>query len=408
MKDLAKSGILAAIFLSAFIHGNADATPKWYETADHFSVLAPETNDWGTYITVKIENPDNRIYIAYNLDIILPAGITFPVTGATDQYVTGDIFLNTDDGLYPATRTPMGYMPIHMLGNSIKDGGTRAKVICYSNTNSEFLKTGGKAFDCYVDIHPLAKAGVNKVKFRDMVFASKDPVTTYPIEWLPSNVLQNYDWCDIVIPAERTVTVNISADNKWDTLILPFSYDNIPDDVTIYKAEYINTTDEVELSTVDFIEPYKPYIVYAPQGWETSISGIASEEDFPDSPAMFGDDEYSALYPTHAIASHGVLQTNIRPHTLTEGYTFTVTDGEPMFKKVDAENPQELTTGDVFIAANDNDHADTLSLKPQVSTSVTTIKEENALGRIYNLQGIPVANPQPGEIYIKEGHTFKK
>lgn len=400
--------------MSANAHG---ATPAqiWFETQDTFVASDIESDEQGSYFYVSLKSLDNRIYMSYNFDIIMPYGVTFPVIGQTTEYEIGDIWMDEDSPIYPYTTSgrPAKKTFSHTLSNSIKDNGSRAKVICYSNTNADFLETGGSLCGFAVEIHPLAKAGENIVKFRDMVFAQNNPDGGDPIEWAPHNVLHNVLYSTINIPAERTVKVEIPADKKWGTVILPFVLETLPDGVTAYKASAINSYNEVELEAATRLEAYKPYLINAPQGWSATLSGIASEEDFPsvatfdsrayvDANGVVGEDDYADEFPTHAIASHGVLQANMRHHELTDGYLLTVDGDTPTFTRVDASAPQTLSTGDVFIAAKDGVDASSLPLRVTVDTASPVVAADAAPQPVYDLQGRLTA-PRDGEIYITAG-----
>lgn len=385
--------------------------PKWYDTNDRFVVsgVNPDT-EYGDYITVSIEGPDNHIYMAYNFDLILPAGVTFGSASLPDEAEW--IIHNNDNGIYPTTRGNCK----HTLAGAFKDNYTRARVACYSINNDEFLKVTGPIVNFNVIVHPLAKAGVNQVKLKGMVFNTKGD-DGFPIQWAPFNTLYNYDWSTMTIPAERSVEVNISADAKWGTLILPFALSALSDGVTAYRAARVNGSNEVELETVDALEPYKPYVVNAPNGWTETLTGTASADDFPAAtvaPAEV-DDEYNAPYPVDAIASHGVLSANIKPHERSDGYLLTVgNDGVPAFARISADAPQTLATGDVFLTlpADFADEApESLALKEAGGSSAITSVNADATAAdapVYNLQGERVSTLRPGNIYVSRGLKFRK
>ena len=291
MNRFRKPGVIVTTLLLSFSALWGKDEPLWYDTTDHFVVHGVRNEDGDDFITVAIEGTENHIYMAYNFDIILPPGVTFLITGTTTDgeysYESGDITHNLEDGIYPtANRRP--YMPYHTLESSVKDNGSRAKVICFSTENLEFFKPTGAICDYYIDVHPLAKAGVNDVKFKDMVFNTKNPETGFPIQWAPGNTLYNVAWSTMTIPAERTVDVNIPA-GKWDALILPFALSVLPENVSAYYAARINNAAEVELESVESLEPYKPYIIYAPQGWTATLTGVASADGFPVPPMLLAD-----------------------------------------------------------------------------------------------------------------------
>lgn len=417
MKRFLKTSAAVAALLASFQPAGADE-PKWYDTADRFVVRGVRNLDdgYGDFLTIYIEGPDNHIYMAYNLDVIAPAGVTFPVTSveSTGLYEIGDVFYNNDDGFYPTTIS--GRPPVttynHSLQNAIHDFGTRARIICLSFRNDEFLKPTGAIADCFIKVHPLAKAGENRVRLKGMVFNTKNPETGYPIQWAPFNTLKNEDWSTITIPAERTVEINIPAAQPWAPLILPFALSSLPEGVTAYTAVEVNDDAELLLEPAGSIEPYKPYIVNAPDGWIETLNGVASADDFPEETAPESR-AFTDPYPLDAIATNGVLRSNITPHERSEGYVFSADGATPSFSLVTSDSPAVLSTGNVYLPTPSNlDHLNlpqTISVKVKGSaTSITEISTPAAPAPIYNLQGVRITAPRPGQIYLTRGHLFRK
>lgn len=409
MKRFAKPSIAVALLLLTLSGARGQSSePKWYETTDRFVAYDPVIDGDETYITVGIEGTENRIYMSYNFDIILPAGVTVPVIGEEAEYLVGDAYYNDEDGFYPLNRREH----VHDISCAVKDNGTRAKVICISNTNKEFAKPCGKICNLYVEIHPLAKPGINRVKFRDMVLVSKDPETGYPIEWAWHNTLHNSDYCTIEIPAERTVEVNIPAADKWGSLILPFALESLPAGVGAYYVSGIDDDNQVQLKEVSRLDPYKPYLISAPEGWQTTLSGIASEADFPgtqivfEAPEIIPDDDYETVHPEDAIATHGMLQANIKPHTRTDGYVLTVGDDMPTFTRVEADDPKTLTTGEVYLPATDDTLPATLPSVIAIEVSTPELAGDAPDSPVYDLQGHRLTAPAPGTVFVRSGHKY--
>ncbi|MBD5359488.1 MAG: hypothetical protein HDR79_03740 [Bacteroides sp.] len=365
---------ISAILLSPALLRADDEQPKWFDTTDGLEISGVHSASAGDYVTVSIAGDENRVYMAYNFDLILPAGVTFPETGTIGS--------------------PGQINPGHMVSSAVKDHGSRAKVICFSIMNEEFSAPVGSIADINLTVHPLAKAGDNEVEFREFVFNSKDPAIGFPIQWTPGNTMQNSATASISIPAERTVDINIPESERWATLILPFPLTELPDGVFAYRATSINDTHEVELEEVSALDPYKPYIIYAPQGWTETLSGIASADDFP----------------TDAIANHGVLTANVNHHEREDGYLFSPHPENPTFTIVPEST--HLDPGHIFISAIDKEFAngtpESLPIKILASVDIAEITDQAADFPIFNLLGERVFTPIPGNIYISRGHIFRK
>lgn len=365
---------ISALFLAPLALP-AEELPKWLDTTDRLELSGVNGASAASSLTVSIAGDENRVYMAYNFDLILPAGVSFPESGTIAR--------------------PGQINPSHIVSGAVKDHGSRAKVICFSITNEDFSAPVGSIADLTVDVHPLAKAGENAAEFREFVFNSTDPASGLPIQWAPGNSLQNSASASFSIPAERSVSINIPDDERWATLILPFPLEELPDGVFAYRATSINNEYEVELEEVSALDPYKPYIIYAPQGWTETLSGIASAADFPD----------------EAIASHGVLTSNISHHERPDGYLFTPDRENPTFDIVPA--PTHLPAGHVFIPAINEEFLygppESLPLKILASVNIAEITDDaRPNAPVFNLLGEPVANPIPGHIYITRGHIFRK
>lgn len=371
-----KSFIAISTIIYAPFGLRADDEPKWLDTTDRLEVSGVHSGaSDGDFLTVSIAGDENRVYMAYNFDIILPPGVSFPESGTIAH--------------------PGQINPSHIVSSAVKDHGSRAKVICFSISNSEFSAPTGDIADLDITVHPLAKTGENTVEFRDFVFNSKDPETGAPIQWVPGNTLQNSATAAISLPAERTVEVNIPDSERWATLILPFGLEDLPEGVYAYRAISINNDYEVELEEVSSLEPYKPYVIYAPQGWTETLSGIASADDFPDD----------------AIAGHGVLSANVNHHERKDGYLFAPDADNPTFKIVPSSI--HLAPGHIFIPAIDKEFTagapESLPLKILASVDITEVTTHSDIpAPIFNLLGERILSPRPGNIYISRGKIFRK
>lgn len=242
--------------------------------------------------TVSLEG--SRFYTACNLDIYLPNGINVMSSGGKYRVMlaSNNIF-EYDDWEATYSHTVSASMPnTHQL-----------RVACSSNTSTEFTAKSGNLFDVYVTIDndyfatcfspkPIVKlAGMNLTTKAEEKYVPADyacrPFTTG-------------------IPMERTLPLNVSAENKIGTLILPFDA-ALPQGLKAYTCDAAEG-DLLTLTSATSIEACKPYIVYAENGYTGSLSGTATMPDATNVTDIFADGFLTGVLTGTVVNTGYILQ----------------------------------------------------------------------------------------------------
>ncbi len=267
-----------------------------------------DVNTGAYYFTVSLSG--ENIYSACNLSITLPAGISVIYDEYEEEYL---VRLNNTDKVFTSS---------HSLGCQIPFSAMNVAI--YSGTNKDFKKTSGKLFNVYVTIDesvfnssfspkPIVKlSGLNlttsaAVKYVPADFACR-PFTTG-------------------IPTSRTLPVNVSAENKIGTLILPFDA-ALPDGLKAYSCNGANE-DLLILTPASSIEACKPYIVYAENGYSGNLSGTATLTDDDNVTDVFADGYLTGILSATTVNTGYILQ-NQRSGPMfydAEGVTFSLPAG---------------------------------------------------------------------------------
>lgn len=250
--------------------------------------------DMGCHVfAVSLEG--SRIYTAYNLDIFLPQGISVK---SDEDGIWVDIAPNKN--LYTInSRTGANS---HSVSASMPKTN-QLRVACNSNTTTEFKATSGELFYVYVDVDNdyFATCFSPKpiVRLSGMNLTTKAEEKYVPADYACRPFTTG-------IPMERTLPVNVSAENKIGTLILPFDA-ALPQGLKAYTC---NATegDLLTLTSATSIESCKPYIVYAENGYTGSLSGTATLPDATNVTDIFADGFLTGVLTGTVVNTGYILQ----------------------------------------------------------------------------------------------------
>lgn len=284
-------------------------------TDDTFTVSDLTWNQARNCYVFTVSLQGSLIYTACNLDLFLPNGINVLASGGKYRVmIASDNIFEFDDWENTYSHTVSASMP----------NTQQLRVACSSNTNAEFTATSGKLFDVYVTIDesvfnssfspkPIVKlSGLNlttsaAVKYVPADFACR-PFTTG-------------------IPTERTLQVNVSADNKIGTLILPFDA-ALPSGLKAYTCNAIDG-DLLTLTPASSIEACTPYIVYAENGYSGNLTGTAELTDENNVTDIFADGYLTGVLTATTVNSGYILQNqgSVPMFYDAEGVTFSLPAG---------------------------------------------------------------------------------
>ena len=358
--------LLVALLLGVGV-ANAEVTTDRVVISD---LVVEPGGDGEAIFTVSLEG--SLQYTAYQVSLVLPEGLE--VSTFEGEY---DVYMLGSSGFYPRRGQS------HSLGANVVDGNV-LNVTCFSSTNALFSRTSGDLFEVYVKASPYLKPGDVKIEVKGVKLVTVDE-TKYESADYVSTAVQ--------AAATSTLTLKVSAANKFGTCILPFDY-TLPADGSLeaYTCEAY-TDDALVLSKVDKMEAYTPYILYSEAGFSATLTGTVD----------------AAKYPADGKVQSGHLVGTLVPCELTAGSYVMQNQGDgPMFYRVGAV-PFALSAGKCYVELPAGTSAASLRIGGS-TTGIAPIQNStfNSQFSIFNLLGQPVSNMQSGRIYIVDGRKVIK
>lgn len=240
-------------------------------------------NDFELYYFDVVLQGDN-LYTAYGLDIQLPVGM---------EVVSDDdlIYVLKNDDMYPQNKLTKEYYHSVNAAFPNPDDHSHLRVGCLANGNKDMNATSGVLFSVYVltnytdNTWPVGAIDLYAVEL-DKVGAPFGAPDKETIVTLHSGL--------------TTLPLNISADVKWSTCILPFDT-TLPDGVTAYTSDSYDE-DNIILTKAKSLEAYTPYVLYSENGYSGTVSGNVT------------------TCPDSRYVQKGILYGAIVNQTVTEGY----------------------------------------------------------------------------------------
>lgn len=186
---------------------------------------------------------------------------------------------------------------------------------------------------------------------------------------------------------QEEVDINISANNQWSTCALAFDAE-LPTGVQAFTANGIRG-EYLILEESASLEAYTPYILYAENGYEGTLTGIVDVTNYQER------------------VSEGLLNGAITTQQTSTGYVMQNQGNGAMFYNVSGET-FSIPAGKCWL-----DPINTGVATVRMSFGTTGIEEvktheEVKDGTIYSLDGKVVTNPEKGKIYIIGGKKVLK
>lgn len=338
-------------------------------TTDCFTVsdvtLAPDGT--AAAVTVSLAAETQTLYTACNMDIKLPEGVSFVMVENDDEELVYAL---------PATSGSI-LKSSHVISSEARNNNS-LRVAVVSLQNATFKSTGSALFTFYIMASPYAKGGVN-----DIHISGCNLTTAAAVKYVPADVTYH----NITVAGTSSVALNILAANQWSTCVLPFAH--TPEGFTAYRAngQFADGRETyVQLVAVTEMEAYKPYIVYAASGFSGTLSGTV-DGNYP------GDQ--------NGVVVDGLLKGAIVPTSITSGYVLQNQGDGAMFHNVNGQS-FSIPAGKCWLDIPAS-VAPRIIMTTHQPTAVEHVATEAASTGFYTLTGIPVAEPIPGNIYIKNG-----
>lgn len=322
------------------------------------------------YFAVNIADA-SMDYVAYQVDIVLPDGLELAnYEGEPDIYID-------DTAIYPTNRSKV---PYHSL--AIKVNKDHIRVLCADiDGNRAFKAKSGELFKVGVVASPYLKPGDVKVQLRNIILSD---INSQGLEF------------DAVEPASvgtasttSTLTLKVSAGNKFSTAILPFDAE-LPAGLEAYSCASTNGENLV-LTNQTSMQAFTPYILYAPNGYEGTLSGEVDAEKYAKQ------------------ATEGYLTGTIVVHEVTGGERHYVLQNQgegPMFYRV-GDTSFGIPAGKCWLTLPASAQG-VASFQLHRPTGIETIPVSTLdANAVYDLSGRRIAHPSKG-IYIVGGKKVVK
>lgn len=339
------------------------------------ATLAPN----GEAVAVTVSLNGSRKYTAYNLDIILPAGVDVALNAKTGtprvSMIKNEDFYPNDYEDDPTFSHTISYT-YGVVGSNI------LRVSCSSTMNESFLKTSGDLFKVYLVASPFAKPGKNTIKVSGCNLTAIEGGEVH--KYVPAD--NQYEV--LTIGNSSSLTLSINAANKFSTCILPFDY--TPSGFTAYTADAVEDG-FITLTEANTMSAYTPYIIYSETGYSGTASGTVDATKYV------------------ATATAGILTGAIEPQDITDGYVLQNKDDDngAMFYKVNGQKFR-IPAGKCWIGGSSASVKDFLGFNVEEASGIHVTSSQVNDQTIYDLSGNQVSTCEPGRIYIINGKKVLK
>ncbi len=323
----------------------------------------------GDEVKVTSSLEGSRLYTGYEIDIIIPDGITVLWGENEEDYCVIDYSMHSKKHTITSN-----FLTI--------DGKPTLRIACiYTGSTSSSLRgTSGDLLTFKLKATLFAKPGPIVLGLENTKFGVFDNSTMQTTGYTPTQTTI----AGLTIGNNATAQLSVSADTPWRTLMRPLTT-TLPADVKAYSCPKAND-ESLILTPATEVKAFTPYIIYSDNGYSGTVSGT-----IPD-------------YPQTDILTSGYLNAAVTPQTLTAGYVLQKHDSGVQFYAIDPNAPVTVQPGKCWVEL-----PQTQASKPSFgfvinnSTGITEQSAQSAAGAYHTLSGIKVSTPQPGTIYIHNG-----
>ena len=228
--------------------------------------VEPGTSKTNISFTLSLDGSqaDER-FAGYQMDIVLPEGLEMEYLKNGKPRIT-----LAKPGVYPSYpdyNDDGEEVDVFTHSLNISEVGGAYRVIVYSSDPDEelryFTKKSGDLLKVYVRPTAYLKPGDVEITLRDVTFSKIDATGSTTKEVTLSG---------LTAASTSTVTLKVSATNQFSTTVLPFDVADIPTGLEVYSC-YRAEDGYLKLERQSSIKAYTPYILYAANGFEGTLSG---------------------------------------------------------------------------------------------------------------------------------------
>ena len=335
------------------------------ETDDHFTISDVTVVPGGeqAYFDVSLEG--SRAYSAYNLDIHLPEGLSVYMVNNKPA-----VSMLKNEGMYPSTEDVISgdITYSHVFSCSYGEAGERTlRVACYSNSSESLTANSGTLFRVMIVASAFMKPGTANLQFDGQNLTTSDAT-----KYVPADAS-----LQINVATTSQASISITANNKWSTCILPFDA-ALPTGLKAYSCSEVEG-DALVLVEAASIVAYTPYILYAENGYNGTLSGVVDATKYVET------------------ATAGYLHGAVVPQEVSEGYILQNQGDGAKFYQIQ-ETTFAVPSGRCWAVIPGGNNAVVFSLGH--FTDIKGVKAHPMSDAIFTIDGKSVKTPKAGQIYI--------
>ena len=373
-------------FLIIFLAFGAKSTAQECVYIKSPLTVEPGTSKTNIYFTLSLDGEEaEERFVGFQMDIVLPEGLEMEELKNGKPRIT-----LVKPGVYPSYtdyNDDGEEVDVYTHSHNMSEVGGAYRVIVYSADADEelryFTKKKGDLLRVYVRPTAYLKPGDVEVTLRDVSFSKIDAT---------GNTTKEVALSGITAASTRIVTLKVSATNQFSPAVLPFDVADIPTGLEVYSC-YRAEDGYLKLERQSSIKAYTPYILYAANGFEGTLSGAVDANGY--SP----------------IVTDGFLTGAITAQEIGggEGHYVMQNKGDgAMFYRV-ADTSFSIQPGKCWLTLPTEQHCVAFRL----DGTGTTAMEHSELGIqnsefIYDLTGRRISNDKQHDIYIIDGRKVVK
>ncbi|MBO4663957.1 MAG: hypothetical protein J5663_06045 [Bacteroidaceae bacterium] len=343
-------------------------------TDDKIVISTTSLNPGGETATVTVGIEGNTLYSAYEMDLLLPAGVSIVYNANGNPDVT---MVKGASSIYPSTVDVDGEKTYsHLFGCSYNAVGANVlRVSCLSTASENFTATSGALFRFTVKAGSYTKPSDLNITVSNYHLITRTAEQNEPKE-APVGCVTVTDKC--------SVPVAISSVNKYGTAVFPFSVASVPEGLAVYSISEAEG-DNLMLQREESIDAFTPYMLYAENGFTGTFTGkvdVSRWVSTSQSGYLIG------LLESKSVSEGFILQNkgDGAQFYMVAPYTYALSAGK-CYLKLDSNVTYSRLR---FVHSDD---VNGIEVTPAISTN----------GRIYSIEGIEVSRPQSGHVYIQGG-----
>lgn len=337
-------------------------------TTEHVTITKKAINPDGEINTISVSLATAAEYSALSLDLYLSEGLSFASKSKAGIEVYAERGVACDD---------------HSVSSNILEDGALRVVVASLNSWPFTDEDGTVVFKFYVKASPYAKPGNVAVDVKNCFYTTTDAV--------------QYDTDDITISNRLSISTSaklplaITSENKWSTLVLPFSTD-VPTGVTAYTCDSKDEAKSVlNLTKVTSLEAFTPYILYSENGYEGTLNGTVVAED----------------YPASGVVSAGLLKGAITQQVASSGeYVLANQNNGTRFYKVTEGKTKTIPAGKCWVSFPSGSAKENFGFYVTPTGIKHVEANVNKSDKVYSIDGKQIKNGTPRGLYITNGRKM--